>query len=321
MSLFSYRWSPDNPSREEFILLTSSGPSAEYQGSALGLYKRVGIHNNSPFYRHVDTVTGGGQYGDFELVYRNNVGKWFMGNGMDMGGHGLQNESNTGSVPLTGWKCWNSDASFGDKDHWWLEDPYLRISHDFPSPCGDIIIAFEGSVDPKITKKKIKNSLTSECVGVYSPTDMFSAGRRVFKHKSKKSYLLVLGYTHWVVKKKVNTMKSEGIYMASGSAPSMCPADIRAKTSEREGQTSWRYLEEGEWKQGNITVMCSNHYGNPRECNFKQDIQEDLGAKKNESGSGQKETNPDEETKKEDGKDQRPWQKQKKTGSKKKNNF
>ena len=67
-------------SQEDVILLTSSGPSAEYQGSALGLYRREGIHNNSPYYRHLDTTDivhmnmnkiGSCWTGAEELVYRN----------------------------------------------------------------------------------------------------------------------------------------------------------------------------------------------------------------------------------------------------------
>ena len=87
-------------SEDDVILLTSSGPSAEYQGSALGLYRREGTHNNSPYYRHLDIE---------ENIYRGRNGEWYMGIGF---GRGLRNENKTDSVPLVGWKCWNDEA------HW-----------------------------------------------------------------------------------------------------------------------------------------------------------------------------------------------------------
>ena len=55
-----------------------------------------------------------------------------------------------------------------------------------------------------------------------------------------------------------DSVEREGALMKSGCAPSMCPADPRARTSERWGVTSWEHWD-GEWRHGDITVKCSVH--------------------------------------------------------------
>ena len=123
----------------------------------------------------------------------------------------------------------------------------MRISPDQPPACGEITITASGDAAAQ----------WKECIGVYTPTEMFSMGRRVFKHQTQERYLLVVsGCVNWYVQESV---ERKGAMMASGFAPSMCPADQRAQTSERFGYTSWVYGDNGEWKQGAITVKCSVH--------------------------------------------------------------
>ena len=160
-----------------------------------------------------------------------------MGHGLD-GAYSLKHESNTESVPLSGWSS-SVDGKYRD-------DPHLRISPDLAPACGEITITASGEAAVK----------RPACVGVYTPTLMFSSGRRVFKHQTQERYLLVpSGIVDWGVKESV---ESEGAVMSSGCAPSMCPADPRAGTSERFGRTSWQYWD-GEWRHGDITVKCSVH--------------------------------------------------------------
>ena len=90
---------------------------------------------------------------------------WTMGTGLD-GPRCLEHESNTESVPLSGWTCYE-----GDKDR---DDPHLRISPDLAPACGEITITASGEAADK----------RPASVGVYTPTQLFSAGRRVFKHKT-----------------------------------------------------------------------------------------------------------------------------------------
>ena len=100
------------------LLVTSSGPSAEFQGSRLGIYKKAGTHKNCPYYKQVDTERSDGKE---EVIYRHKEGGWTIGPGLD-GGYAMKNASKTESVPLTGWTYWAIDKN--------LNDPHLRISPD-----------------------------------------------------------------------------------------------------------------------------------------------------------------------------------------------
>ena len=126
-----------------------------------------------------------------------------------------------------------------------MDDPHLMISPDKPRACGEITISASGAA--AVTQP--------ECVGAYTPTQMFSEGRQVFKHKTEERYLLVDG--EWNVRESVEW----GTKMRSGSAPSMCPADPRARINEWLGQTSWVYTTgfHRKDKNGDITVKCSVH--------------------------------------------------------------
>ena len=60
------------------LLLTSSGPSAEYQGFRLGIYKKAGTHNNCPYYKQEDTVRSDGKE---MVIYRRKEGGWAVRSG------------------------------------------------------------------------------------------------------------------------------------------------------------------------------------------------------------------------------------------------
>ena len=226
------------------LLVTSSGPTAEYKGDVLGVYQKAGTHNSCPYYKQLDRVRSDGKE---YVIYRSEKGGWAMGPGLD-GPCGLKNARGTESVPLTDWNCWDwQDGKYRD-------DPHLRITPDQPPACGAITILASGDAAAK----------QPECIGVYTPTRMFSAGRRVFKRQTQQKYLLVKTSnveSCWSVRE---SGKNEGARMKSGCAPSMCPADPRARTSERFGQTSWKYkhvmpIGSDNYKHGDITVKCSVH--------------------------------------------------------------
>ena len=125
----------------------------------------------------------------------------------------------------------------------------MKISPGLPLSCGDVTISS--------TRDLAHNQ--PECIGVYSPTEMFSAGKRVFKHVSQERYLLSQhGKVNWYVQERLDKM---GALMSSGCAPSLCPADPRAMRSQRSRVTSWKYSDgEERMVQGrDITVKCSVH--------------------------------------------------------------
>ena len=230
-----------------FLLITSSGLSAETLGWQLGIYKEAGTYNNSPFYRQVDTAKSL-RSDEIEkhlrisledhLLYKHWSGHWVVrrGRGSD---RGLWSRFRSDSVPLTGW-CLYVGSQY-------RVDPHLNISPVIPMACGDITIEFTG-----YTVFQQPN-----CLGDYTPTKKFSAGRRVFKHKTQERYLFV-GSGVWFVKKSVDS--SKGPYMHSGCAPSMCPADPRARSRVQTGQAFWGHWNSQNWTYiWGITIKCSVH--------------------------------------------------------------
>lgn len=224
--------------------VTSSGLSAEYQGDRLGVYKKAGTYRGCPYYKQEDTQRSDGKE---NVMYRSKKEGWVIGPCLG-GSVGLKHWSKTAEcVPLTGWSWWGGS--------YFVDDPDLRISPDQPPACGEITISASG--DAAV--------MQPECIGVYTPTQMFSAGRQVFQHQTQERYLLVRpGYRQWSVQHGV---KSKEARMASPWArmPSMCPADPRVRTIENRGQTSWLYYKPdvffpwGDLKYGDITVKCSVH--------------------------------------------------------------
>ena len=67
------------------LLVTSAGPSAEHQGDMLGVYMEAGTHNNSPYYKQVDTTTER-KDGEEHVIYRSKARGWVIGIGLGMDG-------------------------------------------------------------------------------------------------------------------------------------------------------------------------------------------------------------------------------------------
>ena len=42
-----------------FLLVTTTGPAAEYEGDMFGLYKEAGTHNGAPYYVQLHDVNNG----------------------------------------------------------------------------------------------------------------------------------------------------------------------------------------------------------------------------------------------------------------------
>ena len=216
------------------LLVTSSGPTAEYCGNMLGLYKKAGTHNNCPYYKQMDIEKTDNKE---HVIYRHTELGWAMGPGLD-GFCCLKNASKTESVPLTGWSCLVMDGRF-------KEDFHLSISSDHPPTCEYITITASGDA-------AVRHSTS---VGVYTPTQIFSCGRQVFKHQTQERYLRVpQDNVLWYVQDSAG-----GFIIGSSCAPSMCPADPRARTSERYRVTSWSNWGGADWRYGQITVKCSIH--------------------------------------------------------------
>merc|ERR1711874_270513 len=73
--------------RTTFIVLSSTGPSAEYQGGCLGVFEHVQQYNNSPAYRQRHTVAGTQPY----YLYKRDGGDWGVGRELGDSAIGLWN--------------------------------------------------------------------------------------------------------------------------------------------------------------------------------------------------------------------------------------
>ena len=66
--------SDEKSTNSSFLLITSSGLSAETHGCQLGIYKEAGTYNNSPFYRQLDSVRSDRKH----LLYQHRSGHWVV---------------------------------------------------------------------------------------------------------------------------------------------------------------------------------------------------------------------------------------------------
>ena len=74
--------------------------------------------------------------------------------------------------------------------------------------------------------------------GVYRAEGSYRRGRPVLQHSGGLFTLSLRG--GWSVEESPYSY-SGLLYLYSGSAPSMCPADPRAARNKSEGLTHWRY--------------------------------------------------------------------------------
>ena len=175
------------------------------------------------------------------FAFKHKVEGWGISTILGGSARGMSNLSTSASIPLTQWRYWGEGE--------WKVDPELKISRDLGSPCGNITITATGRAA----------TVQSACLGVYKPTDKYSAGRKIFKQVNGGKVLMVrLSKVGWGIQDNVNKCGSFVSYMISACAPSLCPADTRAETSGRLRYIYWQYLDE-DWKHGDITVKCSAH--------------------------------------------------------------
>ena len=116
----------NGPSAEKYLLVTSTGPAAEYQGSAIGLYREAGTHNGASYYVQLHDVNTEEEPGK---IYKYKDGGWRAGDVLGGAVCGLKNSSATATVPESGWQYvgeggWPHDA--GD-----ISSVYLYCRHRF----------------------------------------------------------------------------------------------------------------------------------------------------------------------------------------------
>ena len=218
------------------LVISSDGIGPETYGSRLGQYELKGELNNCPYYVQSDTFTSSPPH----YLYRAENKEWYVSPLLGICGGGLTNPRDSESVPGDGWLVSVSGT--------WTADPQCRVSPGPLSECGDITVS--ASPDSPTAK------MWADCLGVFRPTDMFSAGRRVFKHQSREKYLSIPpGETRWMITDTPGADKG-GIRSAAGAN---CPASERNTISVLNNWNYWTYRDNGCKEDPSISVTCSKH--------------------------------------------------------------
>ena len=218
-------------------LLAPVGNFAEYQGCRLGVYLEAGVHNGCPFYEQLHTAD---TEKDGYFIYRDDEGTvWGISKSLCEKHIAARNKSGGDHLPKEGWEPFYDDAN--------PEDTFT-VSEEAPTLCGAITISGVPTTaeDP-------------ECNGRYLPTLQYSAGRQVFKHEAEDRFLLVPpGYVAWEVGTKLDSVLSW--VLVSGCAPTLCPAEKRAESSQRIARKHWRYWDTKQKKvirdDATIKISC-----------------------------------------------------------------
>ena len=193
------------------ILLTSTGPSCQNQGAALGEYLSQETQTNgSVSYKQRHTV-GGKCY----FLYRLEDGTWGisdrLGNSVQHSLN-LHNPTKSQTLPDSAWWCWC--LGIGE----WREDPELMTSSTSTTPCSQIRIDVE--------------QVTRPMSEYFHPTFEYSCGRPVYTNGERgKAKYLHMGYGYhygWRVRDSDgNTTSDPGHISSLLSTGSQCPADPR----------------------------------------------------------------------------------------------
>ena len=239
--------------KEKYLLVTTTGPTAEFQGSNFGLYREAGTHHGAPYYVQLHDVNTNKEpckiYKDNNVLYGV---AWKAGLNLGDAACGLLHSSNTDTVPETGWQ-YNDGTT-------WHHDAGIRVRH-----VEDISTLLCGTITISATGEAAK--FQSKGMGKFRPTGQFSAGRQVFYNRR---YLSVYPCRRaWG--SRYNAEDSE-IGVRSGCAPGLCPAFRRAAVNEKEKINSWQYhyaeiirnrpypdMQFSGWEDGDITVKCNVH--------------------------------------------------------------
>ena len=169
---------------EKYLLVSTQGKSAEKNGVAnlLGLYKETGIpHNDAKCYKQVHTLNEEDEMG---YIYRHcdAKGTWFFSRNLETGSEDCVLKMDTtltlNDVPKKGWK-YNCNGR-------WIIDHQLEIE-TLSQPPEDYDIDIRASADAHI-----------DCLGTFKPFEnLYSCGRRVYKHSEKNYFLMGKQYWHF----------------------------------------------------------------------------------------------------------------------------
>ena len=214
-----------------FLVLSSTGPSAECRGAGLGVFEYLQPYNNSPAYRQRHSVAGTQPW----YLYRADSGNWRVGGELGGSYPVLLNRARSYSLPTNNWLY-----SYGE----WKSDPEMTVTTSHPSVCGVITISLHGAAA----------TAQPETGGEYRATGDWSAGRPVFSNGV--TYLCVKpGGTKW----GVTDSPDGGLVRLRSRGVTWCPASPRAALSHSKNRSSWKYRNDSRYCEGDIWLTCDTH--------------------------------------------------------------
>ena len=209
------------------MILTSTGPSAEWRGHSLGVFDYLQHFNKCPAYRQRHSVSK-----DIpRYLYRDDNGVWHIGTRLgSLTTFLLSSDYWNDSVPTTNWM-------FSEKGSW-SSDPELAVSTSLPSVCPVMKISLHGEAARAWPKAG----------GEYRPTGEWSAGHPIFSNGDM--YLCVVYASAWTVRQ---TPYGAGPPVLQSGSVTWDPTSPRAAQNQMLNVSSWQYWNEG-WKDGGIRV-------------------------------------------------------------------
>ena len=135
----------------------------------------------------------------------------------------LRSPTENGNLPHFHWECRERGK--------WIPDEKMTVTSGPKLLCASVRLSAPGAA-----------YFPQEFLGKYTATSDFSSGRQIFKHEKRKLYLHVIsGKIPWLISSVVNS--ENYAVVKSGTSPSMCPGDKRARYRQRkkENCVSWKY--------------------------------------------------------------------------------
>jgi len=228
------------------LLISSTGIANEYKGTYLGLYElQKETYKNHSVYKLKHTTEV--EYNRY--LYTNGI---FWKTSEDIGSttsgelHSLAEPGNP-MPPRTGWLFYAGKKSGN------LPDPKLKVEPVVEDPwCSTITVTATGRASVK------KHTL----LGPYKRTEFWSSGKPVYQLADGAHFLLnhpnKLG---WSIRSSMEISAIAEVFTGTGT---ICPADPRAKKSEYQNHSNWKYHNGTEWVEGEFTLIDNCH---PKEHN------------------------------------------------------
>ena len=220
----------------ELLLVTSTGDAPDHWGSYMGLYQLIQQYNQSPAYRQVHNIIGT----KAAYIYKSDSGNWLANHELGDSSGGLRNTNSSPAPPRSGWQYARSGEFVSDPDL-----TVVTISDTSTLICPVINIQASGEADRKVP----------DYLGQFTITSQFSAGRPVWRNNKGKYLSVHPDKVNWRV---TNNVEDTAAGIQSGVAPGLCPASARSRYNKRFNINSWKYWDGDEFRDGDITVTCSD---------------------------------------------------------------